>query len=273
MMTLKALGAAVVLATLTAAAKAEPVLLAVTTSFENSGLAERLLPPFEERSGTEVNLLVVGTGQALKLGEEGDVDAVLVHAPKAEEVFVEQGFGVERVPIMYNDFLLIGPRSDPAGLRTARDVVDAMRRLNEAQAPFVSRGDDSGTHKRETELWRVAEIDPTKLDASWYRETGSGMGAALNTAAAMDAYVLADRGTWLSFENKGDLEVLFDKDEALRNFYSYIRVDPERHPGINADGAKALQDWLVSPKAQEIIGAYEIAGQRLFTPNASGPVN
>lgn len=250
---------------LATAAGAEELKMAVTTSFANSGLAEVLLPEIQKDTGIEVQLLVVGTGQALKLGEAGDVDAVLVHAKAAEEAFVEAGHATHRREIMYNDFIVVGPAGDPAGAKAAGSASEAFALIEEAQAPFVSRGDDSGTHKAELKIWASAGIEPA---GDWYKAVGQGMGAALNTAAGMDAYIFADRASWLNFDNKAGLDLLFEGDPALFNQYAYLPVNPEKHAHVKADAAKALEDWLVSDKAKGLIEGYQIGGQQLFHFNA-----
>ncbi|RYH03476.1 sulfate ABC transporter substrate-binding protein [Salipiger sp. IMCC34102] len=250
--------------------QAQEMRMAVTTSFENSGLADVLLPAIAEDTGIEVQLLVVGTGQAIRLGEAGDVDAILVHAQAAEEEFVSAGFGTARQPIMYNDFVIVGPSEDPAGLADLSSAVAAVTAVEMTEAPFVSRGDDSGTHKAELALWSEALLDPETF-GPWYNAVGAGMGSALNTAAGLNAYILADRASWLNFGNKGDLAVLFEGDPALYNQYTYIPVNPERHPNVQADLAMELQDWLTSPAAQELIDNYTIAGEALFVFNADDP--
>ena len=252
----------------TIAASADEMKMAVTTSFHNSGLAEILLPEIKKDLGLDVHLLVVGTGQALKLGQAGDVDAILVHSRAAEEAFVARGFGSHRREIMYNDFILVGPKDDSAGISTAKTGADAMTLIAGKAAIFVSRGDDSGTHRKELALWKSAGLDPASFTGSWYRATGSGMGATLNTASAMNAYVFADRASWLNFGNKGELALLFSGDPVLFNQYAYIPINPEKHPHVKKELAAKLETWLVSAKAQRIIGDYEIAGQQLFTPNA-----
>ncbi|MBZ8118941.1 substrate-binding domain-containing protein [Roseovarius sp. LXJ103] len=250
-----------------AAAHAEEMKMAVTTSFHNSGLSEVLLPAIKEDTGLDVQLLVVGTGQALRLGEAGDVDAILVHSRAAEEAFVEAGFGTHRREIMYNDFVLIGPATDPAGIANADSAATALTLIAEAKSAFVSRGDDSGTHKMELSLWSTASLDPASFDA-WYNEVGAGMGASLNTAAGLNAYIMSDRASWLNFGNKADLAVLFSGDPALFNQYAYLPVNPERHPHVNTDAAAALEEWLTSGRAAELITTYTIAGEPLFTFNA-----
>lgn len=247
------------------AAGAEELTMAVTTSFANSGLAEVLLPEIQKDTGIEVQLLVVGTGQALRLGEAGDVDAVLVHAKAAEEAFVAAGHATHRREIMYNDFILVGPEADPAGTKGAGTAGEAFNRIAAAEAPFVSRGDDSGTHQAELAIWQAAGIEPA---GDWYRAVGQGMGAALNTAAGMDAYVFADRASWLNFGNKAGLALLFEGDPALFNQYAYLPVNPESQPHVKADAAKALEDWLTSDRAKALIEGFTIGGQQLFHFNA-----
>ncbi|MBC7141242.1 MAG: substrate-binding domain-containing protein [Rhodobacteraceae bacterium] len=264
-MTLKTLLATVSAIWLATTAGAEEMKMAVTTSFANSGLAEILLPQIEKDTGITVELLVVGTGQALKLGAAGDVDAVLVHARAAEEKFIADGNATHRREIMYNDFIVVGPSGDPAGAKAATKATEAFASIAEAKAPFVSRGDDSGTHKAELAIWDAAGVNP---EGDWYKAVGQGMGAALNTAAGMNAYIFADRASWLNFGNKGDLALLFEGDPALFNQYAYLPVNPEKHPHVKADAAKALEDWLTSDTAKGLIEGYTIAGQQLFTFNA-----
>ncbi|WP_299962580.1 substrate-binding domain-containing protein [uncultured Roseobacter sp.] len=249
------------------AAAAETLRMAVTTSFDNSGLSDVLLPAIERDIGLEVQLLVVGTGQALRLGEAGDVDAILVHSRAAEEAFVEAGYGTHRREIMYNDFVLIGPLSDPASVALAGSVRDALGRIAREEPAFVSRGDDSGTHKRELALWQEADFDAAGF-GSWYREVGAGMGASLNTAAGLDAYILADRASWLNFGNKAGLTLLYAGDPALFNQYAFLPVNPERHDHVRADLSAQLEDWLTGPRAKELIDGYMIDGETLFTFNA-----
>lgn len=264
-MTFKTLLATVSALWLATAAGAEEIKMAVTTSFANSGLAEILLPQIEKDTGITVELLVVGTGQALKLGAAGDVDAVLVHARAAEEKFVADGDATHRREIMYNDFIVVGPSGDPAGAKAATTAKDAFATIAAAQAPFVSRGDDSGTHKAELAIWAAAGVEPS---GDWYKAVGQGMGAALNTAAGMDAYIFADRASWLNFGNKAHLALLFEGDPALFNQYAYLPVNPEKHPHVKAEAAKALEDWLTGDTAKALIEGYTIAGQQLFTFNA-----
>lgn len=248
-------------------AAADDIKLAVTTSFHNSGLAEILLPAIKRDTGLTVQLLVVGTGQALRLGQAGDVDAILVHAKVAEDAFVAAGDGVARVPLMYNDFVLVGPATDPARVGATRTISDALATIATAQHPFVSRGDDSGTHKKELSLWtNVAK--PIPDFGPWYRAVGSGMGTALNTAVGMNAYILSDRASWLNFKNKADFGLLFQGDPALFNQYSFIAVNPAKHSHIQAGYAIDLQNWLTGDTAKSLINSYRLEGQQLFTFNA-----
>lgn len=256
----------VALTWMSGAAWAEQMKLAVTTSFHNSGLSDIMLPAIQKELGLEVQLLVVGTGQALKLGAAGDVDAILVHSRRAEEKFLAAGNGTHRREIMYNDFVLIGPSDDPAGIADAATAAQALTRIAQAQALFASRGDDSGTHKKELALWAAAGV--IDRDVAWYREAGAGMGATLNTAAGMGAYVLADRASWLNFGNKAGMALLFSGDPVLFNQYAFLPVNPVMHPHARNDLATKLEAWLVGYKAQGMIGAYTINGEVLFTPNA-----
>ncbi|KIC37860.1 substrate-binding domain-containing protein [Leisingera sp. ANG-M7] len=251
----------------TAAALAEEMKVAVTTSFHNSGLAEILLPEIKEDLGLDVQLLVVGTGQAIRLGEAGDVDAILVHSKRAEEQFLEGGNGTHRREIMYNDFVLIGPENDTAGVTSAENADRALQMIAGAEAVFVSRGDDSGTHKKELSLWKAAGLDAEGF-GEWYRAVGAGMGAALNTAAGMDAYIMSDRASWLNFGNKGGLKLLFAGDPVLFNQYAYIPVNPDKHAHVRNRQALQLEEWLVSDKAKELINGYQINGETLFVFNA-----
>jgi tungstate transport system substrate-binding protein len=249
-------------------AQAQDVMkMAVTTSFNNSGLAEVLLPEIREDLNLDVQLLVVGTGQAIKLGEAGDVDAILVHSRPAEEAFIAGGYGTHRTEVMYNDFVFIGPSSDPAGIADDETAVAALQDIAAAKVEFVSRGDDSGTHKMELALWSSAGLDAAGFD-HWYKAVGQGMGAALNTAAGMNAYILADRASWLNFGNKADLALLFSGDPVLFNQYAYIPVNPEKHPHVRTELVNKLEAWLVSDRAKELINGYEIAGEQLFVFNA-----
>lgn len=249
-------------------AQAESMKMAVTTSFHNSGLADVLLPEIEADLGLEVQLLVVGTGQALRLGEAGDVDAILVHSKASEEKFVAAGYGTHRREIMYNDFVFIGPSEDPAHIKEAQSATQALGLIAEVQAPFVSRGDDSGTHKKELSLWAAAGVDAEQRDVAWYKEAGAGMGASLNTASGLNAYIMSDRASWLKFGNKGALALLYAGDPALFNQYAYLPVNPDKHPHVKADLAQKLEAWLVSPRAQALIDGYTLEGGRLFTFNA-----
>jgi tungstate transport system substrate-binding protein len=244
------------------------ITLASTTSTEQSGLFKHLLPIFEKKTGIQVRVVALGTGQALDLARRGDADVVFVHARSAEEKFVAEGHGVKRIPVMYNDFVVIGPRSDPARIGGGRDIVEAFKKIRASSAPFVSRGDRSGTHIAELELWKAAGIDIPREKGPWYRDTGQGMGPALNTASSMGAYVLADRGTWLSFRNRGDLTILVEGDKRLFNQYGVILVNPQKHPNVKRTEGQAFVDWLVSPEGQKAIADYKIGGEQLFYPNA-----
>jgi tungstate transport system substrate-binding protein len=244
------------------------ITVASTTSTEQSGLFKHLLPAFEKQSGIQVRVVALGTGQALDMGRRGDADVVFVHAQPLEEKFVAEGHGVRRYAVMYNDFVLVGPKSDPAKVAGTRDIVAALRKIQGAQAPFVSRGDRSGTHFAELELWKAAGVDIAKQKGAWYRDTGSGMGPTLNTAAAMNGYALTDRGTWLSFRNRADLAVCVEGDRRLFNQYGVILVSPSKHPHVKQEAGQAFIDWLVSRQGQEAIAGYKINGQQLFFPNA-----
>jgi tungstate transport system substrate-binding protein len=241
------------------------ITVASTTSTENSGLFGHILPLFSEETGIEVRVVAQGTGQALETGRRGDVDVVFVHALPAEEQFVAEGYGVERFDVMYNDFVIVGPDSDPAKTRAAQNAADAMTAIAQAGAAFASRGDDSGTHQAEQALWSAAGIVP---EGAWYLETGSGMGATLNTAVQVPAYALTDRGTWLSFANRGDLTITYEGDPVLFNPYGVILVNPERHAHVKAQEGQAFIDWLVSDAGQQAIAAYQVGGDQLFFPNA-----
>jgi tungstate transport system substrate-binding protein len=245
------------------------ITVASTTSTEQSGLFGHLLPAFTKSTGIEVRVVAVGTGQALKIGERGDCDVVFVHDKPSELKFVADGFGVGRREVMYNDFVLIGPSSDPAKVDGGHDIVAALRKIAAAQAPFVSRGDDSGTDKAEKRLWQEADIDVKPASGTWYRDTGSGMGPTLNTTAAMDGYTLSDRGTWLSFQNRQSLKIVVEGDKRLFNQYGVMLVNPTRHPTVKQELGRRFIDWLVSPDGQATIAGYKINGQQLFFPNAS----
>jgi tungstate transport system substrate-binding protein len=244
------------------------ITVASTTSTEQSGLFRHLLPIFEKRTRIHVRVVALGTGQALDLGRRGDADVVFVHATPLEEKFVAEGSGVKRYEVMYNDFVLIGPKSDPAAVAGGKNVVQAFQKIRGAKAPFVSRGDNSGTHFAELAIWKVAGIDIAREKGPWYRETGQGMGPALNTAAAMNAYVLADRGTWLSFKNKLDLVIALEGDRRLFNQYGIILVNPARHLGVKREMGQAFIDWIISSAGQDAIAAYKVGGEQLFFPNA-----
>ena len=244
------------------------IIVQSTTSTEASGLYEHLLPTFTGQTGIEVRVVAVGTGQAIGNAENCDGDVLLVHATEAEEAFVEAGFGTARTDLMYNDFVVVGPRSDPAGVAGTADVEAALRRIAEAGAPFASRGDDSGTHKAELRLWRRAGVDPASASGGWYRETGSGMGGTLNTAVGMGAYALTDRATWIGFGNKDGFQIAVEGDEDLFNQYGIIPVSPEHCPHVKADMARSFAEWLVSDEGQEAIASFRVNGLQLFFPNA-----
>ncbi len=244
------------------------IVIASTTSTENSGLFGAILPIFEAASGIRVKVVAVGTGQAIKLARNGDADVLFVHHRTSEEKFVAEGFGVKRFGVMYNDFVLVGPKADPAGVRAMTDAPAALAKIAAAKAVFASRGDDSGTHKKERGLWRAAQVDAQAASGQWYRETGSGMGATLNTAAGLGAYALADRGTWIGFANKGDLEIMVEGDKRLFNPYGVILVNPAKHKHIKAADGQAFIDWLVSSAGQKAIADYKLGGLQLFFPNA-----
>jgi tungstate transport system substrate-binding protein len=245
------------------------ITVASTTSTEQSGLFKHILPIFEKKTGIDVRVVAQGTGQALDTGRRGDADVVFVHAKAQEEKFVAEGHGVKRQEVMYNDFVIVGPQSDPAKVDGTKDAVAALKKIAQAKAPFASRGDRSGTHSAELNLWKAAGLDPAKEKPSWYRETGSGMGPTLNTAAGMSAYTLTDRGTWLSFKNRGPLEIAVEGDKRLFNQYGVIMVNPAKHPHVKKDMAQQFIDWLVSKEGQKTIADYKINGRQLFFPNAS----
>jgi len=244
------------------------ITLASTTSTQNAGLFDHLLPLFEAETGIEVRVVAVGTGQALRLARNGDADVLLVHDRPSEEAFVAAGFGSARFDLMYNDFVLVGPAADPAGIAGLGDAAAALARIARARAPFLSRGDDSGTHRREQALWQAAGHDPTGASGTWYREAGQGMGATLNTASTMAAYTLADRGTWLKMQGRLALRILVEGDAGLRNQYGITLVSAARHPHIKAGLARRFADWLVSPAGQAAIAGFTIGGERPFIPNA-----
>jgi tungstate transport system substrate-binding protein len=254
-----------------AVAQDKSIVVASTTSTEDSGLFGYLLPLFKAKAGIEVKVVAQGTGQALDTARRGDADVVFVHAKSAEEKFLAEGFGVKRYPVMYNDFVLIGPQSDPAAVKGTTDIVAALKTLKDKGVAFISRGDRSGTHIAELNLWKLAGIDIATEKGPWYKEIGQGMGAALNTAAAADAYVLSDHGTWLSFHNKGNLVIAVEGDQRLFNQYGVMLVNPEKHPTVKAEFGQAFIDWLISPEGQAAIAGYKINGQQLFYPNAGAP--
>ena len=247
------------------------ITVASTTSTEQSGLFKHILPIFEKKTGIQVRVVALGTGQALDLARRGDADVAFVHAKAAEEKFLANGEGVRRYPVMYNDFVLIGPKSDPAKIGGGKDIVDALRKIKDAGASFVSRGDRSGTHIAELDLWKAGGIDVAKDKGPWYRDTGQGMGPALNTASSMSAYILADRGTWLAFKNRGDLRIVVEGDKRLFNQYGVMLVNPEKHPTVKRAEGQAFIDWLISPEGQKDIADYKIGGEQLFYPNANQP--
>lgn len=246
-----------------------PVILQSTTSTANSGLYAYLLPIFEERTGIAVRVVAVGTGQALRNAARCDGDVVIVHAREAEDAFVADGYGLARHDLMYNDFVLIGPRSDPAQLRGLTDIQTAFQRIAATEARFMSRSDDSGTHRKEMALWQKAGIDPKPASGNWYLETGAGMGTTINTGVGLEAYVLTDRATWISFGNKADFDVLVDDDPALFNQYGIIAVSPAQCPNVRAEEAGIFVDWMLSPEGQAAIGSYIRDGEQLFFPNAA----
>jgi tungstate transport system substrate-binding protein len=250
-------------------AQDKSIVVASTTSTQDSGLFGHILPMFKAKTGIDVKVVAQGTGQALDTARRGDADVVFVHAKPAEEKFLSEGFGVKRYPVMYNDFILIGPKGDPAGIKGSKDIVAALGAIKAKGADFISRGDKSGTHQAELNLWKVAGIDIGKDKGPWYKEIGQGMGAALNTASASNAYVLADRGTWLSFKNRGDLVIAVEGDKRLFNQYGVMLVNPEKHPSVKKDLGQQLIDWLVSSEGQEAIADYKINGEQLFYPNAN----
>ncbi|MDP2412128.1 MAG: extracellular solute-binding protein [Pseudolabrys sp.] len=251
-----------------AGAQNKSIIVSSTTSTQDSGLFGHLLPLFKSKTGIDVKVVSQGTGQALDTGRRGDADVVFVHAKSQEEKFVADGFGVKRHPVMYNEFVLIGPKSDPAGVKGSKDIVAALKTIRDKGAPFISRGDKSGTHAAELNLWKAAGVDIEKEKGPWYKSIGQGMGAALATASAGNAYVLADRGTWLSFRNRGDLIVSVEGDKRLFNQYGVILVNPARHPTVKKDFGQQFIDWLVSKKGQKAIADYTIGGEQLFYPNA-----
>jgi tungstate transport system substrate-binding protein len=251
------------------AAAQEPFInVASTTSTEQSGLFKHLLPEFQKDTGIDVRVVAVGTGQALDIGMRGDADVVFVHDKASEEKWLAEGNGVKRYPVMYNDFVLVGPKADPAHVAGDKDITIALKKVSAAKSPFVSRADKSGTHSAELRLWKDAGIDIATAKGPWYRETGSGMGPALNTAAAMDAYILSDRGTWLNFHNRGNLTIVVEGDKRLFNQYGVMLVNPAKHPNVKKEMGQKFIDWLVSKRGQDVIASYTIDGEQLFFPNS-----
>ena len=263
-----AVAAAAVLSGAPVAAQDKSIVVSSTTSTQDSGLFGHILPLFKQKTGIEAKVIAQGTGQALDTGRRGDADVVFVHAKSAEEKFLAEGQGVKRYPVMYNDFVLIGPKSDPAGIKGMKDVGAALKVIMAKGTPFISRGDRSGTHIAEINLWKASGVDIEKEIGPWYKSIGQGMGAALNTAGASNAYVLSDRGTWISFKNKGDLAIAVEGDKRLFNQYGVMLVNPEKHPNVKKDLGQQFIDWLVSPEGQKAIADYKIDGQQLFYPNA-----
>ena len=254
-----------------ASAQDKSILVASTTSTQDSGLFGHLLPMFKAKTGIDVKVVAQGTGQAIDTGRRGDADVLFVHAKAAEEKFLAEGFGVKRYPVMYNDFILVGPQGDPAGIKGSKDIVAAFKALKDKGIAFISRGDKSGTHQAELNLWTVAGIDIAKSKGPWYKEIGQGMGAALNSASASNAYVLADRATWLSFKNKGELVIEVEGDKRLFNQYGVMLVNPAKHPSVKQEFGQQFIDWLVSAEGQKAIADYKINGEQLFYPNAGDP--
>jgi tungstate transport system substrate-binding protein len=264
------LGLALAFAAAPLAAQEKFITVASTTSTEQSGLFGHILPIFEKDTGIKVRVVALGTGQALDMGRRGDADVVFVHDPAAEKRFVDEGFGVDYKQVMYNDFVIIGPKSDPAKVAGGKDVLGALKKIEGAKAPFVSRGDKSGTHAAELRYWKSAGVDIAAQKGPWYRETGSGMGPALNTASSMNAYILADRGTWLSFKNRGDLTIVVEGDQKLFNQYGIMLVNPAKHAHVKKDLGSAFVNWVVSPAGQKAIADYKVGGEQLFFPNYKG---
>ncbi len=244
------------------------ITVASTTSTEQSGLFKHLLPVFEKKTGIQVRVVALGTGQALDMARRGDADVVFVHDKDAEEKFLADGFGVRRFEVMYNDFVLVGPKNDAARIAGSKDILAAYRKIAETKAPFASRGDKSGTHAAELRLWKAAGVDPQTGKGTWYRETGSGMGPTLNTASAMNAYAFADRGTWLAFKNRGELAIVIEGDQRLFNQYGVMLVNPAKHAHVKKDFGQAFVDWVISSEGQKTIAGYRIGSDQLFFPNA-----
>jgi tungstate transport system substrate-binding protein len=252
-------------------AQEKSIVVASTTSTQDSGLFSYLLPIFKQKTGIDVKVVAQGTGQALDTARRGDADVVFVHAKAAEEKFLSDGFGVKRFPVMYNDFVLIGPKGDPAGIKGSKDIVASLKAIKDKAAPFISRGDRSGTHTAEIALWNVAGIDIEHDKGDWYKSIGQSMGAALSAASASDAYVLADRGTWLAFKNRGELVIAVEGDKRLFNQYGVMLINPDKHPAVKKQLGQQFIDWLVSPEGQNVIAGYKINGEQLFYPNAGSP--
>ncbi len=267
---LRSIVSAALLVTVTAGAQAADTFITVasTTSTENSGLFKELLPKFTAKTGIDVRVVAVGTGQAIKNARNGDADVLFVHHKPSEEKFVADGMGVKRFDVMYNDFVIVGPKSDPAGVMGSKDVAASLKKIAAAKQPFASRGDDSGTHKKELSLWKTAGIDVKGASGTWYRETGSGMGATLNVASGMGAYAMTDRATWLNFKNRGDLTIVTEGDERLFNQYGIILVNPAKHPHVKQQAGQTFVDWVISPEGQAAINAYTIGGAQAFFANA-----
>ena len=244
------------------------ITVASTTSTEQSGLFDYLLPMFKAKTGLDVHVVAQGTGQAIETGRRGDADVLFVHDAKSEEKFVSDGFARKRYDVMYNDFVIVGPSTDPVGIKGMKDTGAALKKIAVAEAPFASRGDDSGTHKAEQRLWEIAGVDVESASGGWYRSTGSGMGPTLNTSAAMDAYALTDRGTWLNFRNRGNLTILVEGDKRLFNQYGVMAVNPEKHPHVKLEDGALFVNWLISKEGQDAIAGYKINGEQLFFPNA-----
>jgi tungstate transport system substrate-binding protein len=261
---------AILAVTVPSTAQEKSITVASTTSTENSGLFKYLLPLFKQKTGIDVKVVALGTGQALDVGRRGDADVVFVHAKPLEEKFVADGEGVARYEVMYNDFVIIGPKSDPAKIAGSKDVVEAFKKIAAAKASFISRGDKSGTHVAELRHWKEAGIDPAAGKGTWYKEIGQGMGAALNTASSSNSYVLSDRGTWISFKNRGDLQIAVEGDKRLFNQYGVMLVNPAKHPNVKKDLGQTFIDCIVSREGQKAIASYQLAGQQLFFPNATG---
>jgi tungstate transport system substrate-binding protein len=266
-----AVSATAIFSTCNAVAQDKSIVVASTTSTQDSGLFEYLLPLYKKKTGVTVKVIAQGTGQALDTGRRGDADVVFVHAKSAEDKFLAEGQSTKRYPVMYNDFVLIGPKSDPAGVKGMKDVGKAFQTIKDKQAALISRGDRSGTHIAELKLWKDSGIDIEKDKGPWYKSIGQGMGAALNTASAGNGYVLSDRGTWLNFKNRGDLEILVEGDKRMFNQYGVMLVNPEKHPSVKKDLGQQFIDYLVSPEGQKAIANYKINGEQLFYPNANDP--